>query len=178
MKPARCVPVESRERSKQAKYEGHIMKTKIIGIAAAALAACATGYDTQEIEAVRDYIVAAELKEVDQIRFFSQMSYTYLNDRYVLIPTRRGDYLVEFRRNCRELRETQFTWDMVDRRDNQNTLRAGFDTIRGCIIGGMYEITEDQREELQALGDAPGDEVFIPESEDTDDKQTEDEETE
>lgn len=149
------------------------MKTTITALVAVTLTACATEYDTQEIEAVRDYIVATELKEVDQIRFFSQMSYTYLNDRFVLVPTRRGDYLLEFRRNCRELRKTDFTWDMVDRRDNQNTLRAGFDTIRGCVIGAMYEITDDQREELQALGDAPGDEVFIPDA-----KQQEQEETE
>ena len=94
------------------------------------------------------------------------MSYTYINDYYVTVPTRRGDYLIEFARDCRELRRRDFTPEMVDRRDNRNILRARFDTIRGCRIGTIYEITDEQRKELRALGDAPGDEVFIPEDQD------------
>ena len=93
------------------------------------------------------------------------MTYTYVNDRYVVIPTRRGDYLIEFRRDCYELRRSKFTQDMIDRRDNQNILRARFDTIRGCVIATMYEISDLQREELRNLGDAPGDEIYLPEEE-------------
>lgn len=130
------------------------------------LSACVTAYNPQEIEAVRDYIAANDLEEVDQIRFYSQMSYTYLNDYFVTIPTRRGDYLAEFVSECRELRRQDFTPDMVDIRRDSNVLRARFDTIRGCRIGTFYEITEEQRNELRELGDAPGDEVFLPEDED------------
>ena len=68
----------------------------------------------------------------------------------------------EFQRDCWELRRNDFTPEMVDVRDNQNVLRARFDTIRGCRIGKMYEITAEQRVELTALGDAPGDEIFLP----------------
>ncbi len=128
------------------------------------VAACATPYDMQEIEAVRDYIVANQLEEVDRIRTnFRQLNYTYLNDQYVAIPTQRGNYLVEFDRLCRDLRRTDFTYEMIDRRDDANTLRARFDTIRGCRIGKIYEVTEEQTKELAALGDAPGDEIFLPE---------------
>ncbi len=116
----------------------------------------------QEIEAVRDYVVAAELEEVAEIRMRGQLSYTYVNDRFVTIDTRRGDYLLEFIRDCWELRRNDFTPEMVDVRDNPNVLRSRFDTIRGCRIGKMYEITAEQREELTALGDAPGDEIFLP----------------
>ena len=116
----------------------------------------------QEIEAVRDYVAAAELEEVTDIRLREQLNYTYVNDRFVTIDARRGDYLVEFNRDCWELRQTQVSGGMVDVRDNHNVLRARFDTIRGCRIGKIYEITEAQREELTALGDAPGDEVFLP----------------
>jgi hypothetical protein len=127
------------------------------------VAACSsTTTQPQEIEAVRDYVVANELEEVSQIRLREQMSYTYVNDRYVTIPTRRGDYLVEFSRDCWELRRNDFTAEMVDVRDNNNVIRARFDTIRGCRIGKMYEISKAQREELTALGDAPGDEIFLP----------------
>ena len=116
----------------------------------------------QEIEAVRDYVAAAELEEVSDIRLREQLNYTYVNDRFVTIDARRGDYLVEFNRDCWELRQTQVSGGMVDVRDNRNVLRARFDTIRGCRIGKIYEITEAQRVELTALGDAPGDEVFLP----------------
>lgn len=143
------------------------MKHLLVAFALPVLAACATEYDMQEIEAVRDYIVANELTEVDRIRSsYRQFNYTYLNDQYVLIPTQRGDYLIEFDRLCRDLRRTDFTYEMIDRRDDANTLRARFDTIRGCRIGKIYEITDGQREELAELGDAPGDEVFLPDSED------------
>ena len=127
------------------------------------VAACSsTTTQPQEIEAVRDFVVANKLEEVSEIRLREQMSYTYVNDRYVTIPTRRGDYLVEFIRDCWELRRNDFTPEMVDVRDNRNARRARLDTIRGCRIGKMYEISGAQREELTALGDAPGDEAFLP----------------
>ncbi len=116
----------------------------------------------REIEAVRDFVVAAELEEVAEIRLWRQMSYTHLNVRFVTIPTRRGDYLVEFQRDCRELNRIDITPEMVDIRANQHVLRAKFDTIRGCRIDKIYEISEAQSEELKVLGDAPGDEIFLP----------------
>lgn len=139
--------------------------TLTIGMAAA-LAACATGYDPQEIEAVRDYVAAAELPAVDQIRPNRDISYSYVNDRYVIIPTRRQDYLVEFDRDCFELRRTDFTYDMVDRRRDTNVLRTRADTIRGCRIKQFYELTDDQAKEIKNLGDAPGEEIFLPDQDD------------
>ena len=144
------------------------MKVHLLAAAAVLLSACASGYEPQEVEAVRDYVVAADLKEVDQVRLYRQMSYTYVNDHYVTVPTRRGDYLVEFAGNCSELRRRDFSPEMVDTRDNRNILRARFDTIRGCRIGRIFEISDEQRKELRDLGDAPGDEVFIPEKDDED----------
>ncbi|MDJ0938193.1 MAG: DUF6491 family protein [Woeseiaceae bacterium] len=138
------------------------MKKPVLILAATlAVGACSTGYDPQEIEAVRDFVSAAELEPVDQIRV-RQLSYSYVNDRYVIIKTRKADYLVELRRDCFELRRQDFTYEMVDRRQDTNVLRARFDTIRGCPIGAFYEITDAQRKELKDLGDAPGEEVFIP----------------
>ncbi|HNP35781.1 MAG TPA: DUF6491 family protein [Woeseiaceae bacterium] len=134
--------------------------------ATALLGACATGYDMQDVEAVRDYVVANQLKEVDEFRYFRQINYTYINDQFLVVPIRTGDYLIEFRRGCRELRQSEFTYDMVDRRDSQNRIRAGFDTIRGCTIDKIYEISEAQRKELVNLGDAPGDEVYLPDDDD------------
>ena len=151
------------------------MKTLPLAVAALALAACATPYDPQEIEAVRDYVVAAELPEVKRIRLDRSESYTYLNDLYVIMPTRRQDYLVELSRNCPELREANFGLErgpfdpvtglpsgMVDQRTDSKVLRSRFDTIRGCRIATFYEISDEQFKELKNLGDAPGEEVFLP----------------
>lgn len=142
------------------------MKKTALLLTALVLTGCVTGYDPQEIEAVRDYVAANQLEEVDRIRLYSQMSYTYINDYFVTIPTRRGDYLAEFVQECREMRRHEFTPDMVDIRRDTNWIRARFDTIRGCRIGTIYVITDEQAKELRDLGDAPGDEVFLPEGED------------
>ena len=139
------------------------MKTRACLLAIIAVGGCTmTPQTPREIEAVRDFVVAAELEEVAEIRLWRQMSYTHLNVRFVTIPTRRGDYLVEFQRDCRELNRIDITPEMVDIRANQHVLRAKFDTIRGCRIDKIYEITEAQSDELKVLGDAPGDEIFLP----------------
>ncbi len=139
------------------------MKTRACLLAIIAVGGCSsTSQPSREVEAVRDFVVAAELEEVAEIRLWRQMSYTHLNVRFVIIPTRRGDYLVEFQRDCRELNRIDITPEMVDVRHNQHVLRAKFDTIRGCRIARIYEISEAQSEELKVLGDAPGDEIFLP----------------
>ncbi len=143
------------------------MKKIAILVTALTLSACVTGYNPQEIEAVRDYIAANDLQEVDRIRTRGQFTYTYVNDLFVTIPGRRQDYLAEFVSECRELRRQDFSRDMWDERSDTNWMRAKFDTIRGCRIGTFYEITEEQRKELRELGDAPGDEVFLPEDEES-----------
>lgn len=142
-----------------------------VSLAALLLAACATEWDESEIEAVRDYIVASQLEEVDEIRYFRQLNYTYINDQFVLVPTTRGDYLVEFARLCRELRQLDFTAQMIDRRPDGDRIRARFDTIRGCQIGKIYSISDAQADELRALGDAPGDEIYIPEQEEQEEQE-------
>jgi hypothetical protein len=107
-------------------------------------------------------VFANQLEEVDEIRFLRQFNYTYVNDWFVIVPTRTGDYLVAFDRDCYELRKTDFTPEMVDDRTDPNRLRARFDTIRGCHIDKIYEVSDEQSKELADLGDAPGDEVYLP----------------
>lgn len=150
------------------------MNKTLLITATLALSGCSiTSTQPQEIEATRDFVAANELEEVDEIRLDRQLTYRYVNDRYVTVPTRRGDYLLEFQRDCRALRKTTFDLEagdlennpMVDKRDNMNLLRSRFDTIRGCRIATMYEISDAQKEELKALGDAPGDEVYMNDEE-------------
>jgi hypothetical protein len=118
----------------------------------------------KETEAVRDFVVASELQEVNKIRLTNQIKYQYVNDYFIVFPTSRGDYLIEFRGRCSELRNRIWTADMVDIRVSARLLYADYDTLRGCSIARIYELPELQLEELKQLGDAPGNEVFIPQA--------------
>lgn len=115
----------------------------------------------KELEAVRDFIVAGELHELGHIRLTEPIRYMYVNDWFVVVPTRRRDYLVEFRGRCTELRKRFYTSDMIDIRVSARVLHADYDTIRGCTIGKFYPITEAQLIDVAALGDAPGNEEFL-----------------
>lgn len=104
--------------------------------------------------AVRDYIEVGELEDVDHIRTFSRDSMEYLSDHYILYKVRTSEYLIEFKRICREFRENRTV--APDRRYDYNRLRTNEDTIRGCRIGKIYPLTSAQAEELRNLGHAPG----------------------
>lgn len=145
------------------------MKPTIVVILLALTSACSTLQDEQEIEATRDFVVANNLNQVDEIRLYEQLNYRIINHYFVTVETRRGDYLIEFNSRCRALTQREFQPHMVDIRRDPSRVRARFDTIRGCIIGKIYEVTEEQREELRQLGDAPGDEIFLPDDVEQDD---------
>lgn len=132
-------------------------------IVTAMLAGCSSGGPPlQELEAVRDYIVAAELEPLEEIRIWRQVSHVVVNEHYAIIEARGGDYLAEFQRRCRNLTRSDWTTQMVDVRTRPNALQARFDTLRGCNFSAFYSITAEQREEILNLGDAPGDEAFMP----------------
>jgi hypothetical protein len=114
------------------------------------LGACASEplYKVPDNQRVADYVATSELPEVKHIRKGNRDSWTYLNDRYVIY---RGgkDYLVEFRANCAEIRNND--WLPADYIHDHRHLRAGEDTIRGCIVDRLYRLTREQRTELRRL---------------------------
>ncbi len=141
------------------------MRLLITVIALLALTGCSNSVTREshgkETEAVKDFIVAAELPEVAKIKLDGEIRYIYVNDDFVVLPTRKDYYLVEFRGTCYQLRSRHWTSDMIDIRVTKRLLYAKFDTIRGCVVGRIYELSEPQLEELRYLGDAPGEEQFI-----------------
>ena len=143
-------------------------KIKYLVPLAALLAACSSTTEVpQETEAVRDFIASADLIEVDRIRTGRNSKHSYVSDYFVIVEGDRAEYLAEFRRRCHDLRRPDFTEQMVDDRRDPNHMHAKFDTIRGCYIDKLYELTPEQAKELKNLGDAPGDEVFIPPKEES-----------
>lgn len=129
----------------------HRLMTGLLALAAA----CSTSsYVPPSNDAVRDYIVANELVEQDGIRTFGQEGLVRVNDRFIIFKGRRQDYLLEFRRECRERHEPVVVADL--RHDHRN-LRPRFDTLGGCTIETIYAINKGESIELKALGEAPGD---------------------
>lgn len=120
------------------------------------LGACATQedgltYDTEQ--AVRDFIEVRELETTDKVRTNNDDQWQDIDQNFVLYLKRRKAYLFEFARRCHELNEYPV---VPDKRDSGNTIRAKFDTLRGCRIDKMYPLTEDEVEELRNIGESPG----------------------
>lgn len=134
---------------------GSIMKGYSIALVAALLAGCANAAKEQSAvaknDAVEDYIIAAELPEVDMMRTTDHLRHKIITDRYIILSDRKTNHLITFKRRCRELREYEVTPDI---RHDKNRLRPRFDTYRGCTIGAMYEINAGQAKELFDLGDS------------------------
>ena len=116
-----------------------------------ALGACASEplYTVPDDHTVADYIAVAQLDQVSRIRKGDHDGLQYVNDRYVIFRGRPDDFLVEFRRKCDGL--TDNSWIPPDYIHDHRNLRAGEDTIRGCIVDKIYAITNDQRIELRHL---------------------------
>jgi L-fucose isomerase-like protein len=118
------------------------------------LAACATSHQEERINAVKDFIGVAELGEVDSIDVFGRVDDEVLNDEYVIVKTRKQEYLLEYASRCFE---DPFTNRVKpDVRRDPRRIYAGSDTYRGCWIKSLYTITPEQAEELRTLGQAPG----------------------
>jgi hypothetical protein len=107
-----------------------------------------------DTQAVRDYVEVGELEDVQHIRTYHRDSMEYLSNYFILYEARTKDYLVEFRRICREFRDNRTV--APDHRYDHNRLRANEDTIRGCRIARIYPLTRAQADELRNLGHAPG----------------------
>ena len=118
------------------------------------LAACATTGQEERINATKDFVEVNELEELAKIRTFDRINQHVLNDRYVILSTRREQYLLEYPYPCRDDPITQRP--RPDIRRDARAIYADSDTFRGCRIGALYAITADQAEELKSIGEAPG----------------------
>ena len=138
------------------------MKKKIaLTIALAGVLAACAGQESKEpseadqaVQAVRDLIEVRGLQEVDHMRSFGRDSWESIENWFLIYTTRRDTYLVEFDRRCWELDDD--TRIVADERWDANKVRARFDTIRGCRIGKLYALNEEDVAELKNIGEAPG----------------------
>lgn len=134
-----------------------VLAKSLVPLAAALMLGCASApeYDSviMKNDAVEDYVEVSELKEIDAIRKRGELHHTVVTENYIILRDQRSAYLATFRRKCRALDEREVTPDL---RHDLNTLRARFDTFRGCRIQHLYEIAEGQATELLDLGEKSG----------------------
>jgi len=136
------------------------MRTAALIIAAFLLTACA-GQDTEKqqaideaVQAVQDFIAVRGLEEVEKMSTSSRDSWESIENHYLVYKGRRDSYLVEFSRHCYELDDDSRI--IPDERSQMGTIRARFETIRGCRIHKLYALTAEEAEELRNIGEAPG----------------------
>jgi len=122
----------------------------------AILAGCVSTDETvtQDTEqAVRDFIAVRGLPTTDRVRTARDDQWQDIDQNFLLYLQRRRAYLFEFARRCHELNEFPVVPDV---RDSSNTIRAKFDTLRGCRIAKIYPLTEAEVAELRDIGESPG----------------------
>lgn len=132
------------------------MKITICLASIVILAGCASTDETvtQDTEqAVRDFIAVRQLPTTDKVRTARDDQWQDIDENFILYLQRREAYLFEFARRCHELNELPV---VPDRRDSSNTIRAKFDTLRGCRIANIYPLTEAEVSELRNIGESPG----------------------
>lgn len=117
------------------------------------LGACAASDEEERVDAYDDFIEVNDLEEVGSIRSFEQFGQIVLDDRYVIVTTRKEQYLLAYSRRCSEFDDALRTPDV---RSDPRALYARTDTFRGCRIKALYPISKAQAEELKELGHAPG----------------------
>lgn len=131
------------------------MKLLFAVIASLFLIACASSKPRpppgRYVESVRDFVAVNELPEVDLIRHQQQTKYFYVNEYFVVMPAGRDHYLIEFRGRCDALKRREWTSDMIDIRVSARVLHADHDTLRGCAIDRIFELSEAQLHELSTL---------------------------
>lgn len=125
-----------------------------LAIALVLLAGCTVGPPKLDKQAVEDFIEVRQLPEAELIHTDNSDGWRVLNNYQLLYTARDGKYLIVFSRICRELTDDRII--TPDIRRNGNQIRARFDTIRGCQIGNIYQLSETDALELEQVGEAPG----------------------
>lgn len=132
------------------------MKTTTLFVACIALAACAASGDSKESRkdtAVLDFIEVNELESVDAVRTMEQLSSRKVNDTYLIVSTRKQDYLLEYYSRCMRRFDGGVEPDI---RQDSRALYPRVDTFRGCRIKAIYALEPGHADEVREIGKSVG----------------------
>lgn len=124
------------------------MRLLLATIVLLTFSACVTIEDPPNVQAIRDLIAVGDLQEVEKLRVAHTPNYRALNDFFVATMVGDQPYLLELRTRCRALRRSAISPSMIDIRRDATYIRPNWDTIRGCEIKSIYEISEPQLIEI------------------------------
>jgi hypothetical protein len=82
-----------------------------------------------------------------------QLSSREVNDTYLIVSTRREDFLLEYYSRCRRGADGRVEPDI---RQDSRALYPRVDTFRGCRIKAIYALEPGQVEEVRAIGKSVG----------------------
>jgi hypothetical protein len=116
--------------------------------------ACASNDEDDQPDAIDDFIAVSDLERTDAIRSYAQLDTHVLNSWYVIVYSRKEQYLLAYNHRCRVNYNIARRPDL--QRDGANTIYADSGTFRGCKIKAIYPITVEQAAELIQIGRAPG----------------------
>ena len=120
------------------------------------LAACAASDEKEERReqtAIADFIATNELESVKAIRTLDQLSSSDVSDLYIIVSTRREDFLLEYYSRCVRRFDGRVEPDV---RQDSRALYPKIDTFRGCRIKAIYALQPGQADEIKALGRSVG----------------------
>lgn len=132
------------------------MKITALLVASMLLAACAASDEKEERReqtAIADFIATNELESVKAIRTLDQLSSSDISDLYIIVSTRREDFLLEYYSRCVRRFDGRVEPDI---RQDSRALYPKIDTFRGCRIKAIYALQPGQADEIQALGRSVG----------------------
>lgn len=123
-------------------------------VLAVSIAGCSLNAEreiSEQDQAIFDYIALHELESIDGLRSGRTDSWSSITEQFIVYEGRNKEpYLVKFKRDCYELDDDKNI--VADVRWDSNTLRARFDTIRGCHIDSIYALSDAEAIELKELG--------------------------
>ena len=132
------------------------LKITALMIASMLLAACAAPdekEDRREETAIADFIDVNELASVKSIRTMEQLSSSIISERYVILSTRREEFLLEYYSRCQRGFDGRVAPDI---RQDSRALYPKIDTFRGCRIKAIYALQPGQADEIKELGRSVG----------------------
>lgn len=132
------------------------MRISLLIIATLLLAACASSGDKDGVRketAIADFIEVNELEAVSGIRTMDQLETKHVSETFVIVSTRRQDFLLEYYSRCTRRFDGQVE---PDYRQDSRALYPRIDTFRGCRIKEIYAIDPSQAQEIRELGRSVG----------------------
>jgi len=134
----------------------------VVGLIAAGTVGCASEPERDPVREQLDlsieetfvYLETHRPPTVASIRHRLPLHYDVVNARFVYMKESAGHFLLEMARDCKQLTSREYRYDMTDRENKRYRIRAGHDSIRGCRIVQIYELSDIEETPAENSGES------------------------